>query len=137
MIVNPNVPEPYCYETDYRKIPRKYLNPNIPIGRGMVKWAPFATLPEQFETIKQFEADQLKIAQPELSETQMEDINYMLYLKMTTNELASIDYWRMGHIHTIQGYIDQIDVLKDQMTITNERRTDRIIIALSELYAIQ
>lgn len=28
-------------ETDYRKIPREKLNPNIPQGRGMVKWAPF------------------------------------------------------------------------------------------------
>lgn len=40
-VINPNIPEPYCYETDYRKIPREYLNPRIPQGRGMVKWQPF------------------------------------------------------------------------------------------------
>ncbi|WP_275114496.1 hypothetical protein [Staphylococcus simulans] len=28
-------------ETDYRKIPREELDANIPMGRGMVKWAPF------------------------------------------------------------------------------------------------
>ena len=38
-------------EMDYRNIPRDMLDKNIPTGRGMVKWAPFATLPEQFETI--------------------------------------------------------------------------------------
>ncbi len=27
MIPNPNAPDEYKYETDYRKIPRKYLNP--------------------------------------------------------------------------------------------------------------
>ncbi len=27
----------YKNETDYRKIPREYLNPRIPQGRGMVK----------------------------------------------------------------------------------------------------
>lgn len=32
--------EPYKYETDYRKIPRKYLKPRIPKGRGNVKWQP-------------------------------------------------------------------------------------------------
>nr|WP_254108464.1 hypothetical protein [Staphylococcus epidermidis] len=40
-IINPNMPEPYKYETDYRNIPREYLNPRIPKGRGIVKWNPF------------------------------------------------------------------------------------------------
>lgn len=35
------IPEEYKNETDYRKIPRKYLNPRIPQGVGIVKWAPF------------------------------------------------------------------------------------------------
>lgn len=34
------IPEKYANETDYRKIPREYLNPNIPQGRGMKKWLP-------------------------------------------------------------------------------------------------
>lgn len=38
MIPNPNAPDEYKYETDYRKIPRQYLDANIPQGRGMVKW---------------------------------------------------------------------------------------------------
>lgn len=36
-IINPNMPEPYKYETDYRNIPREYLNPRIPTGRGTEK----------------------------------------------------------------------------------------------------
>lgn len=28
-IVNPTMPEPYKYETDYRKIPKEYLNKNM------------------------------------------------------------------------------------------------------------
>ncbi|WP_380570763.1 hypothetical protein [Staphylococcus hyicus] len=35
------VPPKYQTETDYRKIPRQYLNGRIPMGRGIVKWAPF------------------------------------------------------------------------------------------------
>ncbi|SUM02562.1 Uncharacterised protein [Staphylococcus devriesei] len=41
MIINPDAPDEYKYETDYRKIPREYLNPNIPEGRRNVKWSPF------------------------------------------------------------------------------------------------
>ncbi|EGQ3391395.1 hypothetical protein G0U17_002650 [Staphylococcus pseudintermedius] len=35
------LPTAYQSETDYRKIPRQYLNTQIPRGRGIVKWAPF------------------------------------------------------------------------------------------------
>ena len=35
------IPKQYRHETDYRKIPREYLDSNIPQGRGIVKWAPF------------------------------------------------------------------------------------------------
>ncbi|NGL60308.1 YolD-like family protein, partial [Staphylococcus aureus] len=34
-------------------MPRKYLNPKIPQGRGKIKWQPFATLPKQFEILEQ------------------------------------------------------------------------------------
>nr|WP_168543897.1 hypothetical protein [Staphylococcus epidermidis] len=40
-MINPNAPDKYKYEMDYRKIPREYLNARIPKGRGMVKWQPF------------------------------------------------------------------------------------------------
>lgn len=40
-IINPDMPEEFQNETDYRNIPREYLNPRIPQGRGMIKWAPF------------------------------------------------------------------------------------------------
>lgn len=50
-IINPGMPEPYKYETDYRKIPKQYLNSNIPEGRKMIKWAPFASVPQQYEII--------------------------------------------------------------------------------------
>lgn len=31
----------YEEETDYRNIPSELLDSNIPVGRGMIKWAPF------------------------------------------------------------------------------------------------
>lgn len=40
-IINPDMPEIFAYEADYRKIPRKYLNSSIPKGRGSIKWQPF------------------------------------------------------------------------------------------------
>ncbi len=31
----------YEEETDYRNIPSELLDSNIPVGRGMIKWAAF------------------------------------------------------------------------------------------------
>ncbi|MDW8570471.1 hypothetical protein AABD40_12880 [Staphylococcus shinii] len=56
-VINPDAPDEYKYETDYRKIPREYLNSRIPQGRGMVKWQVFKTLPEQYERLKQYIQD--------------------------------------------------------------------------------
>lgn len=69
----------YEEETDYRNIPSELLDSNIPVGRGMIKWAPFATLPEQFETIQQYIIDQNKITRPVLSDDQLAELNIRLH----------------------------------------------------------
>ena len=86
-IITPNIPEPYCYETDYRKIPREYLNPRIPQGRGIVKWQPFKTMPQQYEILDQYIDDQNKIDMPLLSQEQLEYINDIINEKIANNYL--------------------------------------------------
>ncbi len=75
MIPNPNAPDKYKYETDYRKIPREYLNPRIPQGRGKIKWQAFATLPEQFEILNKIIQNQDKTEKPILTEDTWDSIN--------------------------------------------------------------
>ena len=41
----------------------------------MVKWAPFATMPEQYQQLNDFIEEQNKIAMPSLSDDQFENIN--------------------------------------------------------------
>lgn len=81
-VIKPDAPDEYKYETDYRKIPREYLNPSIPKGRHMVKWQAFKTLPEQYEQLEQYIQDQNKIDRPSLSDYQLNDLNDKLIFKM-------------------------------------------------------
>ncbi|HDA1847262.1 TPA: YolD-like family protein, partial [Staphylococcus aureus] len=90
MIPNPNAPDRYKYETDYRKIPREYLNPRIPQGRGKIKWQAFATLPEQFEILNKIIQNQDKIEKPILTEDTLDSINYIFQVKVKNDELCSI-----------------------------------------------
>lgn len=89
-IINPGMPEPYKYETDYRKIPKKYLNSNIPEGRKMIKWAPFASVPQQYETINQYIKDQSKTDKPVFDELALRDLNDVLAQKLFYESPATI-----------------------------------------------
>jgi len=46
--------------------------------RGMKKWRPFATLPEQYIGLKKIIDKQVEVAQPVLTEEQMEQIKFTL-----------------------------------------------------------
>ena len=98
-------------ETDYRKIPREKLNPNIPQGRGMVKWAPFATLPEQFEAVQQHIIDQNKIDRPILSDDQLNELNIQLHHALHANIPVDIEYYKNGWLEYITLEIKNIDIL--------------------------
>lgn len=129
-VINPNIPEPYCYETDYRKIPREYLNPRIPQGRTNVKWQPFKTLPEQYEQLEQYIQDQNKIDMPILSDEQVQILNDKLNSKINNNSFTTIEYYKDGYTFSIQGYIKKIDVLESTLIITNERGNESKKISL-------
>nr|WP_182475163.1 YolD-like family protein [Staphylococcus xylosus] len=109
-VINPNAPDEYKYETDYRKIPREYLNPRIPKGRGMVKWQAFKTLPEQYEQLEQYIQDQNKIARPSLSDHQLNDLNDKLIFKMYHDPTIELRYFVDGYIKSKEGYIHKVDV---------------------------
>ena len=89
-------------QLDYRHIPRNQLDRNIPKGRGMVKWAPFATLPEQFETIHQYIIDQNKVDRPVLSDDQLSDLNFRLHQSLQLNQPVVVQYYDDGYFKSIE-----------------------------------
>ncbi|WP_204171654.1 YolD-like family protein [Staphylococcus sp. GDY8P100P] len=123
------IPDKYKNETDYRKIPREYLTQSIPKGRGMVKWAPFATLPEQFTRIQQYIIDQNKIDRPILSDDQLNNLNFQLHQSLHNNTPIHVEYYCDGWLEHKSIYIKKIDML--QMTLIGESKTDSQIVQLS------
>ena len=131
------LPDKYKNETDYRKIPREYLNPNIPKGRTSIKWQPFATIPLQYEMLKQHMEDQNKTQRPVLSDDQMMIINEIIHIKLHYDEIAYIKYWENGYIHTIEAYIKQIDTLNQKLILLNNRGTQNISLYLKNIINIE
>lgn len=116
-VINPNMPEPYCYETDYRKIPKQYLNSNIPQGRKVIKWAPFATMPQQYETINGFIEDQSKVDKPIFDELALRDLNDVLAQKLFYDPPATIKYWDNGYFKTIECEINKFDSERNKLEV--------------------
>ncbi|PTI81353.1 hypothetical protein BU098_10700 [Staphylococcus xylosus] len=125
-IINPNAPDEYKYETDYRKIPREYLNPRIPKGRGMVKWQAFKTLPEQYEQLEQYIQDQNKIDRPSLSDHQLNDLNDKLIFKMYHDPTIELRYFVDGYIKTKEGYIHKVDVHTQTLYLYEETGLNKV-----------
>ncbi|WP_436855719.1 YolD-like family protein [Staphylococcus caeli] len=123
-------------ETDYRKIPRDQLNPNIPQGRGMVKWAPFATLPEQFEAIQQYLIDQNKIDRPILSDDQLNELNIQLHQALHTNTFVHIEYYNAGWLEQITLKIKNIDMLQMYLEGYSKQNTNIVKLSLLDITRI-
>lgn len=137
MLTNPNMIEEYKHETDYRKIPREYLETNIPQGRGIVKWAAFKTIPEQYETLEQFMKDQNKIEKPELFEDEISILNNIIQSKMCLNEIALVKYWKNGYFYSHKAYIKEVDTITQKLILSNEQGNQTLEIPFNHINCIE
>ncbi|MGG0209504.1 YolD-like family protein [Bacillus mycoides] len=77
-------------------------------GRGMVKWQPFASMPEQYEGIREIISDLNKVPKPIVSEDMKEQIERCLIHSMQGKEEISISFYRDGMIQDM--YINVLHI---------------------------
>ncbi len=120
----------YEEETDYRNVPRELLDNNIPMGRGMIKWAPFATLPEQFETIQQYIIDQNKITRPVLSDDQLAELNIRLHEALQYVQPVEVKFYNNGFVDSVRLTIYRIDDINYEIDgyVYNQQQRQKISI---------
>ncbi|WP_338912061.1 YolD-like family protein [Staphylococcus aureus] len=120
----------YEEETDYRNVPRELLDNNIPMGRGMIKWAPFATLPEQFETIQQYIIDQNKITRPVLSDDQLAELNIRLHEALQYAQPVEVTFYNNGFVDSVRLTIYRIDAINYEIDgyVYNQQQRQKISI---------
>ncbi|MCS5162000.1 YolD-like family protein [Staphylococcus aureus] len=120
----------YEEETDYRNVPRELLDNNIPMGRGMIKWAPFATLPEQFETIQQYIIDQNKITRPVLSDDQLAELNIRLHEALQYAQPVEVKFYNNGFVDSARLTIYRIDAINYEIDgyVYNQQQRQKISI---------
>ncbi|EOO12377.1 3-oxoacyl-ACP synthase [Bacillus mycoides] len=73
-------------------------NANMPRGRGMVKFTPFAALSEQFEGIQEIIKEKNKVTRPILTDEEKELIENMLLCSLLSEEEILITYYEDGYL---------------------------------------
>jgi hypothetical protein len=77
-------------------------------GRGMVKWQPFASLPEQFEGIREILNDLNKVPKPIVTEDMKEQLQHGLIQSLQNKEEILISFYRDGTIQDM--YINVLHI---------------------------
>jgi hypothetical protein len=107
-------------------------------SRGMKKWRPFATMPEQYIGLKEMITKQSEVeTQPVLTEEQMEQMNSTLIEALHTNKQVYLTYYKRGQCITETGYIQFVDSLGDLFIFIDEVFELKNKMRLSELIDVR
>lgn len=117
---------------DYRNIPYEELDSNIPYGPGMIKWMPFATMPEQYENIDQMMHELSLMSEPNLSQDLLE-VNERIAFQLV-GQTAIIRYWSSGQEVMIECEIIKLD--KDIQSLLVEKNEKILNIYFYHIYEI-
>ena len=98
--------------------------------RGMKKWAPYKSLPEQEKYLKKLKEGQEKVERPVMSSDEMEEINEILV--NYAGEEVLISYWRNEKINSVTTTIKKIDVDNKKIVLP-----DRKTIYFAELIKLE
>ena len=131
------IPKQYKDETDYRKIPREYLDSNVPKGRGFVKWLAFKTIPEQYQQIERYMENQNKAERPSLLDNQLNVLNEKVNWKKFFKEKAVVTYWKQGYYYQHEAYIKTVDTLNQIIIISNEDGNETMEIPMKNIKDIE
>lgn len=86
--------------------------------RGMVKWVPFKSLPEQEEYLLMMEEDEAKIDKPSLSEDELYELNKTV-LGLSKGDSIQITYYDHGFIKEIEGVLECVDDVYRRILLNN------------------
>ncbi len=74
----------------------------------MVKWTPFAAMPEQFAGIREIIKEKTKVERPTLTQDEQERIENMLLCSLVSEEEIMITYYEDGYL--LSSYMTVVDI---------------------------
>ncbi|ARP61439.1 MULTISPECIES: YolD-like family protein [Bacillus cereus group] len=85
----------------------------------MVKWTPFAAMPEQFAGIREMVKEKNKVARPILTSAEKELVENLLLCSLLSEEEILITYYEDGYLLTNYMTVIDIDSLNSAVICTD------------------
>ncbi|HBV22845.1 MAG TPA: hypothetical protein DEB42_03525 [Jeotgalicoccus sp.] len=96
----------------------KLADSNIPQGRGMIKWAPFATMPEQYENVRTLHENNTHVPKPNLNTDLQQELELKLRESLGRNVI--LRYWLDGYEFQVECVIESMDDCSRVVTVRKE-----------------
>jgi hypothetical protein len=89
--------------------------------RGIIKWAPFSSLPIQNKMIKNLIYEKNKIKKPILSEEQIKEIENIIIEAFYEQANIKIEYFKNGYLQDTIAKINNIDYTFKKIYLNNQK----------------
>lgn len=110
----------------------KLADSNIPQGRGMIKWAPFATMPEQFENVNKLIEQNTHVPKPNLTDELQQELELKLRELISKNVI--LRYWQTGHEFIMECTIVNVDEWSSVVTALKD--DEIMLIQFDHIYSV-
>lgn len=110
----------------------KLADSNIPQGRGMIKWMPFATMPEQFENVSNLIEAQLHVPKPNLTVELQQELELKLRELQGCNVI--LRYWSDSYEFQVECTIEHVDDWSRMVTVN--RDAELLFIQFENIYEV-
>ena len=87
--------------------------------RGMIKWAPFASVVDPNYLVNNISEKKDKIEKPIFTEEILNEFEELIKYSLETNEIINIEYYKNGKIYKIKESVIKIDALSKNIYLTN------------------
>lgn len=88
-------------------------------GRGIEKWNPFCSMPQQFAELHKLIQDQTKVSKPILDLQKSEEINLVLSRAIQTKEDVEMWHFKDGNILYMIVSIHKLDAINKMLIVTD------------------
>lgn len=104
--------------------------------RGMVKWQPFVSLPEQVSYTNKLLEKMNRVDRPVLDQEQLEVINNIILECYNGQDEIGITFYVNGFFQQIQGYIKKVDSVNHYIILKNEK-VNKFKIAFCDIFNVE
>ena len=110
----------------------KLADINIPQGRGMIKWAPFATMPEQYENVRTLHENNTHVPKPNLNTDLQQELELKLRELVGCNVI--LRHWQSGHEFIIECTVVNVDEWSSVVTVLKD--DEIMLVQFDHIYSV-